>query len=336
MKVFILGGTGLLGEACAKMLIENGHIVGSIALTPPKPENKIEKMHLTIGNLYNYSDNEIKNLMRGYDSFIFAAGVDERVEFPAPVYESYYKYNIEPLKRIIPLLKDVGLEQIVVMGSYFTHFEEKWPKLKLYEHHPYIRSRVDQKNLALSFADENFKVSVLELPYIFGVQKGRMPVWEIYVKLLSKMKKIIYFPKGGTTMVTVKQVAQTVYGALTKAKVSKAYPVGWYNKTWKEFLTIANKAMENPNKKIVSVPTFTVNIAGKFLNKSYAKKGIEPGLNPAKFGKLQSAFTYITPQIIRDELGVTSDDINTEITKSFAYANQIYNEKLQVTEMKAE
>lgn len=336
MRVFILGGTGLLGQACAKLLIENGHFVGSFSLTPPRQADVVEKMHLTVGNLYKYSDEEIKNLMQHYDAFVFAAGVDERVEFPAPVYDYYHKYNIQPLERLIPLLKEAGVSQLVVMGSYFTHFEEKWPNLKLYENHPYIRSRVDQKNLALSSADENFKVSVLELPYIFGIQEGRMPVWEVYVKLLAKMEKKVYFSKGGTTMVTVRQVAQAVYGALTKTKTSKAYPVGWYNKTWKELFAIANKAMGSPNKKIVSIPTWAVAIAGKFLKKAYIKKGIEPGLDPSKFAKLQASFTYIPPQVIRDQLGVTADDINKEIEKSFAYAYKLYKENLPAIKMRAE
>ena len=34
--------------------------------------------------------------MTGMDAFVYAAGVDERVEFPAPVYDAYKKYNIDP------------------------------------------------------------------------------------------------------------------------------------------------------------------------------------------------------------------------------------------------
>ena len=39
------------------------------------------------------------------------------------------------------------------------------PELELTKWHPYIRSRVDQENAAMSFADGNFSVTVLELPY---------------------------------------------------------------------------------------------------------------------------------------------------------------------------
>ncbi len=40
MKVFMIGGTGLLGSQAAKELIERGHEVTSIAL-PPLPEGAV-------------------------------------------------------------------------------------------------------------------------------------------------------------------------------------------------------------------------------------------------------------------------------------------------------
>ena len=40
------------------------------------------------------SDDEIKKMFEGCEGFVFAAGVDERVEGPAPIYDLYKKYNI--------------------------------------------------------------------------------------------------------------------------------------------------------------------------------------------------------------------------------------------------
>ena len=39
----------------------------------------------------------------------------------------------------------------------------------------------------MSFADDNFNVAVLELPYIFGTQPGRKPVWVFLVESIRKM-----------------------------------------------------------------------------------------------------------------------------------------------------
>lgn len=48
-------------------------------------------------------------MLKGNDVFIYAAGVDERVEFPHPVMDYYDKFNNAPLRRIFPLCKKVGV-----------------------------------------------------------------------------------------------------------------------------------------------------------------------------------------------------------------------------------
>ena len=77
MKIFMVGGTGLLGSEAAKELIARGHDVTSVAL-PPLPTGAVlpEKMNLQFGNYLLMSDDEIKAQMAGCEGFIFAAGVD--------------------------------------------------------------------------------------------------------------------------------------------------------------------------------------------------------------------------------------------------------------------
>ena len=111
MKVFMIGGTGLLGSAAAAEFIKRGHSVKSVAL-PPLPEGAPipEEMELVFGNYLELSDDELVEMMTGCDCFVFAAGVDERVEFPAPVYEAYRKYNIEPVRHLLTIAKQVGIK----------------------------------------------------------------------------------------------------------------------------------------------------------------------------------------------------------------------------------
>ncbi|HEX3047628.1 MAG TPA: nucleoside-diphosphate sugar epimerase, partial [Bacillota bacterium] len=76
MKVFMIGGTGLLGSEGAKELIKRGHEVSSIALPPiPTGANLPKEMKLTLGNYLEMSDEELKKHMNGCQGFVFAAGV---------------------------------------------------------------------------------------------------------------------------------------------------------------------------------------------------------------------------------------------------------------------
>ena len=90
MKVCIIGGTGLLGSQAAKELIEKGHSVRAIALPPlPQKVTLPQQMEITFNNYLDMSDEEIELMFDGCEGFVFAAGVDERVETVNPIYDLY-------------------------------------------------------------------------------------------------------------------------------------------------------------------------------------------------------------------------------------------------------
>ncbi len=335
----MIGGTGLLGCEAARIFIERGHQVKSVAL-PPLPEGAPipEEMELEFCNIYEKSDEEIKAMLQGYDCFVFAAGIDERVEFPAPVYDAYYKYNIAPLKRILPLCKEVGMKNAVILGSYFSYAAKQYPEMKLTEKHPYIRSRIDQEEVAFSFADENFDVAVLELPYIFGTQPGRKPVWVILIEQIKMMDKLpcTMYPGGGTAMLTVRQVGQVIVGAAEKSKGAKAWPISMYNQTWKEFLKIvyAARGMGN-NRKIISIPPWMMRMGLGGVKKEYAAKGIESGIDVDGLADIMDINLFIDKKY-SVELGATEDDIVSAITDSIKVSQAVFDGKAKLLEMKGE
>lgn len=337
MKIFIIGGTGLLGSQAAHELISRGHEVTSLAL-PPLPEGATfdSKMKIVFGNYLELSDKQLKEMMSGFDGFIFAAGIDERVEAPAPIYELYKKYNIDPTDRLLRLAKECKIKHCVVLGSYFSYFAKKFPEMNLEEDHFYIKSRIEQEKVAMSYADKNFDVAVLELPYIFGVQPGRKPVWVFLVDMIRKMKGATFWCKGGTTMVTVKQVGQAVAGAMEKNRGGNCYPIGYYNMTWKEFLGICHKHLGYKNRKVIAVPNCFFKIACKVMKKKQIKAGFQGGLDLPKFVKLQCSNQFISKEEGCEKLGVLPDDIDSAIKDSVELSVAILDKKVQnIVTMKA-
>ncbi len=336
MKVFMVGGTGLLGSESAGELIRRGHSVSSIAL-PPIPTGAMlpTGMTLEFGNYLELSDDDVRRHMAGCEGFVFAAGVDERLEGPPPIYEMFRKFNIDPLERLLRLAKESGVKHVVVCGSYFAHFTSLWPELELAKHHPYIRSRVDQERMALSFADGTFDVAVLQLPYIFGTQPGRKPVWVILVEQIRGMKGRTFYPRGGTTMVTVKQVGQAVAGALERNRGGNAIPVGWYNLKWTEFLKAVHKYMGMPDRKVVTIPDWVFKLACYRIRGQQRKAGHEGGLDLVPFAKVMCAECFIDKGPI-EALGVEPDDIDRAIGDSIRLSLEVVEGKTRTVEMKGE
>lgn len=304
MKVFMIGGTGLLGSEAAKVLISRGHRVSSVAL-PSLPDGAVlpPEMEIRYGNYLEMSDDELRAHFAGCEGFVFAAGVDERVEGPAPIYDLYKKYNIDPINRLLKLAKECGVKHTAVCGSYFAHFAKTKPELKLTERHPYIRSRVDQENAAMSFADENFSVGVLELPYIFGTQPGRKPVWMFLAEQIKNSKGNVMYPKGGSAMVTVHQVGQAVAGALEHTRGGKCWPIGYYNMTWKQMIAVMCKYMGCPEKKVTTIPKWLFSLGCKSMLKRQQKRGIQGGLYMPKLADIQYSELFIDKSLGCEPLG---------------------------------
>ncbi|MBP9676022.1 MAG: NAD(P)-dependent oxidoreductase [Anaerolineaceae bacterium] len=337
MNVLIIGGTGLLGFEGAKTLIERGHTVTSLSLPPIPPGAQFpDEMKNELGNFMELSDQELAEYLRGCDGLVFAAGIDERVEGPAPIYDLFKKFNITPLERLLRLAKENGVKHVVVLGSYFAYFAKAWAEKELTKWHPYIRSRIDQETMCLSFADENFDVAVLELPYIFGTLPGRKPVWTFLVEQIRGMKKATMYPRGGTTMVTAHQVGQAIGGALELNKGGKAYPIGYYNLTWIELLTIIHKYMGVPEKKITTIPNWMYRLGARQIMKKQKAAGLEAGLHMVKFTDLMCANTFIDKELGCVPLGVEADDIDAAIGQSVTLCLQVLDGKTDTIDMKGE
>lgn len=339
MNVLIFGGTGLLGSAAARIFIDRGHKVKTIAL-PPLPEGAPipKEMEIEFGNFLELTDEELEKAMTGMDAFVYAAGVDERVEFPAPVYEAYKKYNIDPVDRCLAMAKKCGVKRCVVLGSYFAWLAKQRPDMKLCEKHPYIRSRVDQEETAFKYADDNMGVAVLELPYIFGTQPGRRPVWVILIEQLQRFEKMPFtmYPAGGTAMLTVRQVGEAIVGAAEQVKGARAYGISCYNLTWREFLKIVYRAMDGiEDRKIVDVPKWTFQAFGLVMRKDYAKRNVDSGIDPVGLADIMGMNLFI-PTDDTKELGCTPDDIEAAIFDSIKLSKEAFEGKAKLLGMKGE
>ena len=337
MKVFIIGGTGLIGSAAAKQLLKRGHEVWALAL-PPIPEGAQlpAKMSIEYGNYMDMTEEELASRFSGFDGLVFAAGIDERVEGPPPVYDMFKKYNIDPLEKMLRAAKKSGITSCVICGSYFCYFNRMRPSDKLSLRHPYIRSRVDQEMLALSFAAESFNVAVLEIPYIFGAQPGRKPVWVFLVESLLAMKGAAFYPRGGTAIITVRQAGQAVAGALERNRGGAFYPLGYYNLSWRELLALFHKHMGCPGKPVITIPNWMFALGARRIARGQKARGIEGGLDLNRFSALQCSRQFIDRSLGCDLLGVTEDDLDAAVGESIRLSLEFLRGKKDMVDMLGE
>ena len=310
MKVFILGGTGFIGYHTTLALLKQGHTVETLAL-PPLPEEGLfpEGVNIHLGDFNQMGDQELLDLMRGCGAVVFAAGADDRVTPKKPAYPFFYRANVLSAKRFFSLAKAAGVSRGVLLNSYFAYFDRVWPELNLSEHHPYIRSRREQEEIVLSLAEGDFNVAVLELPYIFGRMPGRTPLWQPLVKYLHWPVPWAFYSRGGSAMVSVKDVALAVVGAMGKDVETGTYQIGDENLTWAAFLErLAGAA--GLKKRVVSLPDWVLRLGFGALKIWHRLQGRESGLDLTELTQLQTAETFFDPKPAQEKLAFSGGDLN--------------------------
>src|SRR5690606_36435121 len=163
-NVFILGGTGLLGYHTTKELLKRGYNVSTVSLPPmPTAELLPAEVECHLGNIHDMTDEQVLELLKGKDMFVYAAGDDERVVPEAPAAHYFYKANVVPTQRLARLARNAGIKKFVVYGSYFAHFAEKWTDIDL-KSEAYPRTRLLQEQVAILEGEGAMDVMSLRLP----------------------------------------------------------------------------------------------------------------------------------------------------------------------------
>ena len=307
-RVFIVGGTGFLGYHTAREFLAKGWGVTVLGLPPAPPADLFPaSVKVIIRDLEQLPDGELLALLRGHEVLVYAAGLDDRYTPRKPAYPAFHHANVEVPVRVLRLAQQAGVRRVVVMGSYFAHFNRLWPELKLAEQHPYIRSRIEQEETLLSIP--GLDVDVLELPYIFGgiPVPGWRPLWKPLVSYLRSAGTIFYM-KGGTACIAVETVGRAVVGVVEHGLASTCYPIGGENLTWTEMLTRL-AAADGRQVQVIPLPRWVVQLGMWGVSLVHWLQGKESGLDLRHFASLQTAETYLDPQPSQGALGYESADL---------------------------
>ena len=310
MNTFVVGSTGFLGYFAVQELLARGHSVRSISLHPaPQELNFPASVELVLGDLNTTPDDSLREMLQGMDGLIFAAGLDDRVVPKAPAYPKFYDANVVATRRLIRLGKEAGIKKAVVFSSYFVACHRRWPELRLPEHHPYIRSRVEQIRESLEEAGSDVAVSFLMLPYIFGSLPGKTPLWKPLIGYLNSSLPWAFYPGGGSAMVTADEVGRAAVRALEAGRPGEEWPIASDNLTWVEFLGRIGKILGKP-KRVITLPNWLLKPAMAGLELGNKLRGKESGLSMVPFVELQTRNAFLDTEYSRAQLGYEKGNLN--------------------------
>lgn len=332
-KIMIIGGTGFLGYYTGKLALERGYEVGSISILDDDLVNKDldswfpKEINNTICDVFAAKEDELVELLKGYDYLIYSVGPDDRYTPKAPAYEFFHYRLVDSVAKCFRAAQRAGIKKGVVFNSYFAYFDRRYPEMELAKKHPYIRCRVEQAKI-LNEQKKNMEVVVLEFPYIFGSMEARVPIWrDVFLDRFVNNHKRVFFSKGGTTMIAVEHIAEAALGALEYGKDGERYPVGDENHSFKWMLETMSEA-KGIKKKVHLPPTWMCVIGAKFIENGFRKEGREGGLDYVLVMKeIMSKDMVIEPEVLDKvcaELHISRGGVKQAIKKTMdrCYPNQ--------------
>lgn len=279
-RLLILGGTGFLGYYSTMEALKRGYEVGSISLNDVNLEGWYPKeVEVKFTDLFETPEDELVEMMKGYDYMIYSVGPDDRETPIAPSYDYFHRRLVVECAKCFRAAERAGIKKAVCFNSYFAYFARRNPELKLAEKHPYVRCRVEQAKL-LNEQKKKMEVVILEFPYIFGTMPERMPIWkEVFLDRYANGHKVIFFPKGKTTMIAVEHIAESAIGAIEYGKDGERYPVGDENQSFDFMLNTMTGAVLPKPRKIINPGKMLCAMGGQMVANKEKKQGKEPGLN---------------------------------------------------------
>lgn len=281
-RVFVVGSSGFIGQRVCRDLVMQGFEVSALALGSDYfPENLQEVVHYTRANVDQLSDGELVALFKGQEALIYALGPDDRVPPPVGVTAAdfYNKHLVDRTARIARLAKSAGVQRLILLGSYFTYFDEHGcGELRpgtLSQHHPYINARRLQYEIA---AAEGPDIILIEIPYVFGVTPPWPPIWRKVVVNNFKGSPFIFFGSGGSTLISVDKLSKSIVRAVTLGQPGDKLPVGGKNMDYKGMMqTLLNTA--GIRKPLLIPPTWLLTIILKMKWRMDQSQHRENGLD---------------------------------------------------------
>lgn len=324
-KVFVLGGAGFLGYHTIREAVARGYEVKTVDIVDlPEslkfgPEARVE---FIVDDVFKLADEQIRAMLAGCDSFVYAGGVDERIVPNKPARKFFYDKNVLATDRIARLAREAGVRNFVLFGSYLAEFAENNQELRDHGYHKeaYVETRLLQEQVAIYRGETTMKVSVLRLPAIFGTMEGNIPFWSLYVDML-RGQDFMPVTEGGFATITASQVGQAALAALENGIHRKTYPVATGYMTYLDFYKkILAELGQSETTKLQVMSFDDLEEAYRADEALTDRQGIEHGIRQVNSLRASSMDLRL-PFDLAEELRLRAEDMDAVIGGSLKWAN---------------
>jgi nucleoside-diphosphate-sugar epimerase len=232
MRILVAGGTGMIGGHAALRLRALGNDVTIASRKPPSGGTPLAEFPF---QRVDYVEGEPdRTMLGGFEAVLFCAGNDVRhAPDPATMDTYWHCANTVAVPRFLAGAKAAGVRHAVLIGSFYP---QACPRLIVTN--AYVESRLGADKGARALADNDFRVVVLNAPFVVGRVPGvAVPAYEALAQwALGRIPQIErYTVAGGVNVISCDTLTDAIIGALERGRNGKAYLVGDENLTFQQY-----------------------------------------------------------------------------------------------------
>ena len=249
MRAFVTGGTGFVGGAVVRRLLEAGHDVKTL-VRPGANTRQLDGLPVerVVGNLLDR-----ESLRRGMAGCGWVFHVAALYSYWGHGWKDFYQANVEGTRQVLEVARGVGMERIVYTSSIAvlgvrkdrSPANEDTPSTMADRIGPYQRSKFLAEEVARDFARQGLPVVIVNPAAPVGIGDHKpTPTGQIIVDFLKG--RMFGYVDAGLNIVDVEDVAAGHLLAAERGQVGERYILGGENLTLKQILDLLAEVSGKP------------------------------------------------------------------------------------------
>ena len=306
MRAFVTGGTGFIGGAVVRRLLQAGHEVRAL-VRPGADIRQLEGLPVeqVAGDL-SHSD----GLRRGMSGCEWVFHIAALYSYWGYRWDDFYQTNVEGTRNVLEAARLEGVERLVytssiaVLGLHRDHTPatEDTPSTLADRIGPYQRSKFLAEEVAREYVRQGLPVVIVNPSTPVGVGDHKpTPTGQIIVDFLNG--RMFAYVDTGLNIVGVEDVAAGHLLAAERGRVGERYILGGENLTLKQVLDLLAEITGRPSGRF-RIP-HAVAFAWSYVDVALARLNPRrtPAATPVKV-RLSRRYEFFDPNKAVRELGL--------------------------------
>jgi len=328
MRAFVTGGTGFIGGAVVRRLVEAGHQVRAL-VRPGANTRQLDGLPVErlTGDLTERLPGEdvhdsLRAGMAGCDWVFHVAAL---YSYWGHGWDDFYQTNVEGTRRVLEAARVEGVERVVYTSSIAvlgvhedgTPADEQAPSSLADRVGLYQRSKFVAEEVAHGYARQGLPVVIVNPSTPVGVGDHKpTPSGQIIVDFLNG--RMFGYVDTGLNIVDVEDVADGHLLAAERGRVGERYILGGENLTLKQVLDLLAEVSERPRVRLRIPQRLALGWAYVDVTLARLRPGSVPAATPEKV-RLSRRYEFFDPGKARRELGLDQTPAREALRKAVTW-----------------